>query len=82
MSRVLRVLAGLVLILPGLYLILISLLVGCSNLGQTADERPELAFFWFWSGAPTSVTEWVIGVIGMGLTGAGYAIATSGRSRT
>jgi hypothetical protein len=79
-SRILRVLAGLVLILPGLYLILISLLVGCVNIGQAADDRPALAFFWFWSGAPTSLAEWVIGVIGIGLTGAGYAVATSGRT--
>ena len=79
MPRILRILAGLVLIVPGLYIILISLLVGCSNISQTAEDRPGLAFLWFWSGAPTSVTEWVIGVIGMGLTGGGYAIATSGR---
>lgn len=79
MSRLLRFLAGLVLIVPGLYLILISLLVGCSNIGQAADDRPALAFFWFWSGAPTSLAEWVIGAVGIMLTGAGYAVATSGR---
>jgi hypothetical protein len=79
MSRLLRLLAGLILIIPGLYLILISLLVGCTNIGQAADDRPALAFFWFWSGAPTSLAEWVIGVVGMAMTGAGYAIATSGR---
>jgi len=77
-TRILRILAGLVLIIPGAYLALLSLLIGCTNIGRASTEAPALALFWFWSGMPTSIAEWVVGAIGIVLIGTGYAIATSG----
>lgn len=71
---VLRIILAIPFFLVGAYLALVSMLIGCTNIATSPNGG-----FLLLTGLPTSVGEYVIGLIGMVLFGIGYAIATAGR---
>jgi hypothetical protein len=78
--RILRIIAGIPLMLVGGYLALVSLVVGCTQQSQAMADGDPVQWFLFIQGLPPSIGTYVVGLIGMLLMGAGYAVMTSGRN--
>jgi hypothetical protein len=78
--RIIRILIGVPLIVVGAYLALVSLVVGCAVQGDAMARGDGLQWLLFSQGLPPSLGTFVVGVVGMLLIGAGWAIASGGRS--
>lgn len=79
--RILRLLVGIPLILVGLYLALVSLVVGCTVQGDAMARGDGLQWLLFSQGLPPTIGTYVVGVAGMLLIGLGWAIASGGGRR-
>lgn len=77
--KIIRWLAGGVLILVGGYLALVSLIVGCTVQNQAMADGSATQWFLFAQGLPPNIGTWIVGAVGMLLIGLGYSIASGGK---